>query len=398
MIDINNTPVLTLRKVVHREQIVLSVSFAINFSIKEIIKNIDGFKFSRTLRAWIAPFSFEIIEILKSKLKNLVIFIEDNSLTRPTSWAIRTKRQISEKNKNIIRDYVKYLRGKRLSESTVSVYFSFIADFVDYTKNKELNELTNRDVELFIEDVFLARKMSISSQRQFISAMKHFAVFNPECSINELELVRPKKDRYLPTVLSQEEVVDLIRTCKNLKHRAIITLLYSSGLRIGELLNLKLKDIDIDRSQIYVNNGKGRKDRYVQLAKSFLPLLKNYFMTYRPEIYFVEGVGKAKYTASSVRKFLHRATKEAGITKKVTPHTLRHCYATHMLENGIGIRHIQSLLGHTKPETTMIYTHIAKKDLLDIESPLDNILLSLKKTDKEEQNLLLSGNNYNKRG
>lgn len=392
MNDLNKIPILTLRKEIHRKKVVLSVYFEKNFSVKEIVKNIEGFQFSATKKAWVAPFSETLISKLKNKLNEFVVFIDDASLRKNISITQRTKRNISEQNKDIIRAYVKYLQGKRLSENTVKVYFGFVADFVDYIKDKALNDLTNRDVELFIEDIFLARNISVSTQRQFISAMKHFAVFYPECSINELELTRPKKNNFLPTVLSQEEVLDLIRACKNLKHRAIITLLYSSGLRIGELMNLQLKHISIDRMQIYIENGKGRKDRYVQLAKSFIPLLRNYFMTYKPSKYFVENPNGSHYSASSVRKFLHRATKEAGIHKKVTPHTLRHSYATHMLENGIGLRHIQALLGHSKPETTMIYTHVAKKDLLDIESPLDNIILALQKSDKEEQNFLLSRN------
>ncbi|WP_152286667.1 site-specific tyrosine recombinase/integron integrase [Flavicella marina] len=397
MKNLNDTPLLTLKKVVHREHAVLLVEFKYNFKLKELIKSIEGFRFSYTLKGWVALFTIERLALVIDKTKDLVLLVEDSSLQTDVSILKRNKIS-AENNYQIILGFKKYLIGKRYSESTVSVYTQFVKDFINYQKNKRIEDLVNRDVELFLEDVFIKKNMSISTQRQFISAMKHFVVYYPQCSIDSMELVRPKKDRYLPTVLSQEEVIDLIRSCKNLKHRAIITLLYSSGLRIGELLSLKLSDINIDRKQIYIKNGKGRKDRYVQLAKSFLPLLRNYVMTYRPSVYFVEGQNGKQYTASSVRKFLHRAVKEAEIEKKVTPHTLRHSYATHMLENGIGLRHIQSLLGHAKPETTMIYTHVAKKDLLEIESPLDNLILSLRKTDKDDPKLLLSQNNYKKRG
>ncbi len=128
------------------------------------------------------------------------------------------------------------------------------------------------------------------------------------------------------------------------------------------------------------------------LANNFLPLLKNYFITYRPTRYFVEGTPGKPYSASSIRKFLQKSCKAANITKRITPHTLRHSFATHLLENGVGLRYIQELLGHAKPETTMIYTHVATKDLLGIQSPLDTILLSLNKNDKRDQNFLLSGN------
>ena len=160
------------------------------------------------------------------------------------------------------------------------------------------------------------------------------------------------------------------------------------------MTNLKLKNIDIKRRQLLIENAKGRKDRYVILADSMLPLIQNYLSTYMPKYYFVEGEENKSYSESSIRKFLHKSTQLAGILKKVTPHTLRHSYATHLLENGIGLRHIQELLGHARPETTMIYTHVAKKDLLEIRSPLDTILMNLEKNTIKNKPMLNSNNNY----
>jgi len=156
-------------------------------------------------------------------------------------------------------------------------------------------------------------------------------------------------------------------------------------------LSLKLEDLQIQRKQILIKRAKGRKDRYVTLADSFMPLLQNYLMTYEPKIYFVEGREGKAYSASSVRKFLLQSCKAAKISRKVTPHTLRHSYATHLLENGVGLRYIQELLGHSKPETTMIYTHVARKDLIDIKSPLDYAVEQLIKNNKEDNKFLLSG-------
>jgi site-specific recombinase XerD len=161
---------------------------------------------------------------------------------------------------------------------------------------------------------------------------------------------------------------------------------------VGEAINLELAHIDIDRRQLFIKNAKGRKDRFVVLAESFLPLFHNYFTTYAPTTYFVEGSKGKKYSATSIRSFLKRACKKAGIQKTVTPHTLRHSYATHLIENGTGLRHVQELLGHSKPETTMIYTHVAKKDMLSIKSPLDTALMNLTDADKNNNNMLLSGN------
>lgn len=193
---------------------------------------------------------------------------------------------------------------------------------------------------MFLENVFVPRKYSISSQRQFISALKLFIVFSPQCKIASLELQRPKKSNILPFILSQREILMILQATKNLKHRAIIALLYSSELRIGELTSSTLRNIDIERRQLKIEGGKGRKDRFVVLAES------------------LKG---SKYSESSILKFLYKSTNIFGVKKNLTPYTLRHSYTTHLLENGIGLRYIQEPLGHAKPETTMIYKHVAKK-------------------------------------
>lgn len=386
-------PTLLLKKVVHRNQLQLLLLFNYDNYLKEKIKTIQGYQWSKTLKGWYTTFSSENIAILKEVLKNDVCFKLDASVYENIQLKpIRKQRIISEDNKQIIRLYVKYLKGKCYSESTVKTYFTFVADFFDYIQNTPITSISNRTVEQFIEDVFVPRKYSISSHRQFISAIKLFSAFYPECKIEEFKLQRPKKSKLLPTVLSKEEIIDLLRTTKNLKHRAVLAMIYSAGLRISELLNLELKHIDVDRRQIIVKNSKGRRDRNVILAESFIPLLLNYFNSYQPQLFFVEGKPREKYSAESIRAFLHRSCAAAKIKKRVTPHTLRHSYATHLLENGIDLRYIQELLGHSKPETTMIYTHVSKKDLLNIKSPLDMALKGLFGTDKNKTNMRLSGN------
>ncbi|WP_317193482.1 tyrosine-type recombinase/integrase [Olleya sediminilitoris] len=166
-------------------------------------------------------------------------------------------------------------------------------------------------------------------------------------------------------------MLNLISNTNNLKHKTIITLLYSSGLRISELINLQLKDISLDRKQIHVQSGKGRKDRIASISDHFIPMVVEYYRSYKPKIYLFEGINKGKYSAQSVRQFITKSCKKAKLNKPVTPHTLRHSYATHLLENGVDIRYIQSLLGHAKPETTMIYTHVQRKDLMSISNPLN---------------------------
>lgn len=387
-------PTLVLKRVQHRKKTRLLLLFTYNDTIKKKIKNIDGYTWSQTLKGWYTIFNEENIAFIKQFLKKDVAFRLDHTMYNDDLKISepRKKRELTTDNNEALHSYQKYLRGKCYSQSTIKTYGTFIADFLNYIKSTPFAELTNRHVEKFIEDVFIPRKYSISTHRQFISAIKLFKAFHPECKIEELNLKRPKRSKILPIILSKEEVVDLLRYTKNLKHRAVLAMIYSAGLRISELLNLRLMDIDIDRRQLTIKNSKGRKDRNIILAESFIPLMKNYLMSFEPQTYFVEGKPFQKYSAESVRSFLYRSCKIANISKKVTPHTLRHSYATHLLENGIDLRYIQELLGHAKPETTMIYTHVSKKDLLKIESPLDLAVKSIINTDKNNDNIRLSEN------
>ncbi|MDP2068766.1 MAG: tyrosine-type recombinase/integrase [Lutibacter sp.] len=383
-----------LKKVKHRNKVQLLLVFAYDDLIIAKIRKIEGYFWSKTLRGWYTDFTEENVQFIKEKLKNDVVFKLDNSVynNHLKDFIGHRERSISDENREVLKSYSSYLTGKCYSESTVKTYSLFIADFFNYLNDRCLTDVSNRDVEKFIEDVFIPKKYSISTHRQFVSAIKLLKAFYPECKIVELELQRPKKSMILPTVLSKEEVIDLLRYTKNLKHRAVLAMIYSAGLRISELLGLQLAHIDVDRRQILVKNSKGRKDRNVILAESIIPLMNNYLMSYRPDYYFVEGKPYQPYSAESIRAFLHRASKLAKIAKNVTPHTLRHSYATHLLENGIDLRYIQELLGHAKPETTMIYTHVTKKDLLKIESPLDLALKSMADADKNNNNIRLSGN------
>ena len=383
----NHLPSIYLEKKFHRKENRIILHFPFDNTLIDHVRTIKGATWSKTLKAWYVKDSKKNLDTISVLFKNIAT-IDTSKITKKALF----KRNLTEAQKKLLNSYYLFLKGKRYSKSTINTYTFFIADFINFHTKTPLEELTNRDVELFIETVFIERNYSISSQRQFISALKTFTVFCPQTIIDNLSLERPKKSRSLPNVLSQEEVLRIIQLTKNLKHRAIIVLLYSSGLRIGEVTGLLLKNIDIQRKQIKVEGGKGRKDRFVVLAASYLPLLQNYLTTFKPARYFIEGPIGKKYSESSIRKFLFKSVQKAGISKKVTPHTLRHSYATHLLENGVGLRHIQELLGHAKPETTMIYTHVAKKDLLDIQSPLDTILLNLNKNDKREQKFLLSGN------
>ena len=384
---------IILAPLLHRDEWQIAIQFSFDPDLKALLKEQKEVKWSHTHSCFYTKFSQENKQQLYARFREHHYYVDYSALQSfhlPQKEVRRPAPEFSRSQKKVLHEYVAYLRGQRLSESSVRTYYNFILKLIDFIGDKPFSELKQRDIELFVEQRIAAENYALSTHRQCISAIKHFLELYDCGKIESKEIKRPRKSRYLPTVLSKEEVISLLRTTRNLKHRAILAMIYSAGLRIGELLELKLAQIDILRRQIVIKNSKGRKDRVVVLAESMLPLLNNYLTTYTPHDYFAEGQGGGPYSAQSIRTFLQESCRRAGIRKKVTPHTLRHSYATHMLENGIDLRYIQELLGHSKPETTMIYTHVSRKDILKIESPLDVTVKEMLHSDKTHENMLLS--------
>ena len=379
---------ITLASFMHHNQKCISLSFAYSFKVKQYIKNGHGVKWSNTFRCFYVLDKGSNRALLVGYLKAGGYTVKTTNITHKqlaSKGAPKPKDDLSQEKQLVYTEFISFLKGKRYSESTLKVYGHFVYCFLKHTDNKPLELLDENDVRLFIETSVGILNYAVSTHRQMVSALKHFAYFYPACAINTEAIFMPRKDRKLPEILSIQEVLSLIEVTKNIKHKTIIAMLYGSGLRIGELLHLQLKDFDFDRDQLHIRNAKGRKDRYATIAKSLHPLLKSYYTSYKPTVYFIENPNGGLYSAGSVRSFLKKSCRAAGIHKKVTPHTLRHSYATHLLEQGTDIRYIQELLGHSKPETTMIYTHVTQKSLRDIKSPLDTSL----------NNLSLRNNNNN---
>lgn len=283
-------PQITIEKIIHKKRIRIFVMFRYNLLLINHLKKLDGHRWSASRKSWHFPDTPGMAERIKRHFNGLAQ-IEDKITGMP---AINLKglpknRNISESTRKHLQGFIKFLYGKRYSESTVHTYSTFIADFMDYLRNKDINSINNRDVALFCEDILVPFNYSVNSQRQFISAVKQLKAYMPYLKIEDLTLERPHQSVMLPTVLSKEEVLRLLINTRNLKHRAALTMIYSSGLRISELLNLKLSDINPERRQVFVRNGKGRKDRVVIFAESFLPMFENYLATFRPQRYFIEG-------------------------------------------------------------------------------------------------------------
>lgn len=255
---------------------------------------------------------------------------------------------------------------KGFSTQTIKTYSFHISNFLDFLEKSRLN-LDNQGVKSYL----LSQNKSRNTIRLKHMAIRFFffEILKNPFTFEEIPLM--KKEKILPKVISQEKIKLIIENCDNLKHRLIIKLLYSSGLRISELLNLKRKNIDFDRNLILIKQGKGSKDRFTLLSPNLKEdLLKYYSANLFKTEYIFEGK-KGKYSKKSVQKILERLGKKIGV--KIHPHMLRHSFATHLLEQGTDIRYIQKLLGHSSSTTTEIYTHVANKDLSKIKSPLDNL-------------------------
>ena len=266
--------------------------------------------------------------------------------------------------------FERWMREKRLANNTIHTYVAVTRKFLTYMNAKRASEISPLWIQRFNYDRIVAENHSISYQNQCINGIKKYLDFlGHPLEIGSLQ--RPRKPRRLPEVLSQDEVRRLLEVTANIKHKNLLMLVYSAGLRIGEALSLELKDIDSKRMLIHIRGAKGKKDRYTLLSEKLLLSLREYYKTYRPKKLLFEGQNGGKYTAVSARQILQRSVAKAGITKRVRMHTLRHSFATHLLESGTDIRYIQVLLGHNDPKTTMIYTHVSERHLGNLKNPLD---------------------------
>jgi site-specific recombinase XerD len=270
-------------------------------------------------------------------------------------------------------EFILKIKELRYSESTLKTYKNALEDFLNFHHQIALNQLHDGHIQSFLRHLVMERKVSTSYQNQAINAIKFYfeKVLGGKRATYSID--RPKKEKALPVVLSEEEIVRIFKNIENCKHKAILMVIYSAGLRISECVNLKIKDIDSNRMQLRIEQSKGKKDRYTLLSSKTLNFLRDYFKVYRPSVYLFEGQFGNQYSTRSIQTIFQETVKKAGITKRVTVHSLRHSFATHLLENGTNLRYIQSLLGHSSSKTTEIYTHITTKGFDQLKSPLDHL-------------------------
>ncbi|MCH4553552.1 site-specific tyrosine recombinase/integron integrase [Aestuariibaculum lutulentum] len=327
------------------------------FYIRNTKANLDAiFKLFKGV-AWIdTKYFFE-----KTRAKNL-------DETFDSSWVYKRNRH--ENYKFCPESYLQKLELKKYANNTVKTYVSCFESFINYYNDQDINTLDENDIRNYLE-YLIKTERSDSYINQAVNSIKFYYETVLGLPNRFYSIERPRKSKKLPVVLSKPEVLSIISNANNLKHKCIISLLYSAGLRRSELLNLKLTDIESKRMLIKVRDAKGNKDRYTILSEKVLEDLREYYKQYRPTNYLFEGQNKEQYSANSVGKVVSNTAKQAGIKIPVTAHTLRHSFATHLLEAGTDIRYIQLLLGHNSTKTTEIYTHVAQNSFSSIKNPLD---------------------------
>jgi integrase/recombinase XerD len=340
------------------------------------IKTIEGMLWNQNQKFWYIPKSnFELNTVFN--LINPIAYLNYSGLRITTAVCKPKKEKIKAIPKSEVRlpeKFVNLLQQKRYSENTIGIYKSYFADFMRYFKEKKLEDISKEEINSYILNLIREKNISSSQQNQRINAIKFYyeKVLGKHREYYNIE--RPRKEKALPDVLSKQEIKIILKNAENLKHKTIIALIYSCGLRRNEIINLKISDLDSKRMLIKIRGAKGKKDRYVQLTPSLIPLLKEYFKKYKPTQYLFFGQNRPQYSGSSILKFLQKIAIKSGIRKRVYPHILRHSFATHHLEQGTDLRYIQEWLGHESSRTTEIYTHVSEKSFRKFKNPLDDII------------------------
>lgn len=267
-----------------------------------------------------------------------------------------------------IGNFIQEMKRRNYSQNTIDNYASCISVFFSQSKKDHPKNINEQDIK-----DFLSKPKMINTQRNYHSAIKKFY----DICLGQKEKFKyipyARKDNKLPIVLSVDEIQKMFSVCENTKHKVILALLYSCGLRVSELINLKWENIDRSRMIINILKAKGNKDRQVMLTPQLIPLLEKYWKEYHTKKYVLNGQIELQYSDRSVGQVVKQLATKAGLSKRVYTHLLRHCSFTHMVENGIDINLIQRIAGHSNVKTTAIYTHISHNLISKIQSPLINI-------------------------
>jgi site-specific recombinase XerD len=396
-----------LKPLFHRRQECIGIYFEKNGLLQSIVQKEAGAKWSKTYTCWYVTCTGENYLRLKSALENkaeldvaeLKKFLLEKRksdlttipanhdignanriMVKPVSTSAKiaglplNNQPISKENKEALQQFGRQLTLKGYSQSTIKTYTNEFTQFLHLIKEKPAKELSVSRLKDYFEYCYSRLHLSENTMHSRINAMKFYyeQVLGREKFF--WEIPRPKKHLILPKVLGEEELRRLFEAAANLKHKAILFAAYSAGLRVSEVINLRLQDIDRERKQLFVYCSKGKKDRYVALSPLLLDILESYYKMWNPKPtnYLFEGDEPGQpYSVRSAQIIFHNAKIKAGISKSISFHGLRHSFATHMLEKGVDVKYIKEILGHFNIKTTERYLHVKRETLVNIASPLD---------------------------
>ena len=354
-------------------------SFPFNRNLYTLFSSLNNCTWDSFEKAWVIDEAEFTLENILAHFKDKAELIVQEKVLKSVEYKKSLLRPIhfleplDGHKKLAIQTFIRYLNSKRYSPNTIKVYSDSISTFLRYFSMKDITDISNDDLIDFNNNYILKNNFSSSFQNQVVNAVKLYFSAIQHKKIDVELIHRPRREKVLPNVLSKEEIKAILDTPYNLKHRAMLAMIYSCGLRRGELLSLTKFDVDSKRMVVIIRMAKGKKDRIVPLSPKILNLLRDYYKSYTPKEFLFEGQGGGKYSEKSLENVLKQSLFKARNKKPVTLHWLRHSYATHLLESGTDLRYIQDLLGHKSSKTTEIYTHVSTKNIQNIRSPFDDL-------------------------
>ncbi len=343
----------------HNGKEVIWISFPYNKNLILYLKNNTKASWSQSNKKWYVPDNAHYRKLFGLEIKN------------NTESTIKS---ISVVNQNAFIKYVNHLKLRGYSPNTIKTYSNEFAQLLKTINNHPVDDLTPEKLRSFFLYCINTLKLSDNLIHSRINAVKFYFEQVLKREKMFLDIPRPKKPSILPKAISTQDIKKMLLVSDNIKHQLLLKMCYGMGLRVSELVNLKITDIDSKRMQVLISQSKGKKDRYIILPESILDQLRIYYLEYKPNDYLFEGQNGGQYSVRSVQQVFKNAMKKAKINKKVGIHSLRHSYATHLIEQGTDIRFVQELLGHKNIKTTMIYTGLTDQAKRKIKSPLDSLL------------------------
>lgn len=383
----------------HKQSPCIALHFKYNPTINNCVRKVPGIRWSNTLKAWYMPCRRDAVQQLEKETRGIAL-LQTNILHEQLSQIklqqqnnyLQTAQQhvannihgikkeyailpqITGENREALQQLIDLLKLKAYSPNTIRTYKNEFGIFLQAIKSRTAQSISPGELKRYLLYCLDKLKLTENTVNSRLNALKFYyeQVLGREKFF--FEIPRPQKPLKLPKVISEEKILEALFEIKNLKHKAILLLAYSAGLRVSEVINIKPTDIDSQRMQIRILQAKGKKDRMVTLSTHLLPLLREYYLKYKPTTWLFEGQYGAQYTARSAQQLFRQTFKKLHLPAQFSFHSLRHSYATHLLDNGTDISYIQKLLGHNDIKTTLRYANVSIKDVGKIESPLDRAL------------------------